>query len=161
MKERSVITRDGNSRVARLNTPTFPLLQPVTVGCIVWQPVRLKLTGTSRRIIICTRVHLCLCVALSVFLSSVDVIRSFTYVLRVVIWTSLKFVGRRAREKARGNNKRPLACTIKKKRKEIKPGTSGCGSFVIPYFQPSTSIDRLQIVSTTILGVNDTHVSEP
>ena len=51
---------------------------------------------------------------------------SFTYVLRIIILD----VGETAREKAR--------------KEEIKSGTSGCGSFVVPYFQPATSIDRLQ-----------------
>ena len=46
---------------------------------------------------------------------------SFTYVLRIIILD----VGETAREKAR--------------KEEIKSGTSGCGSFVVPYFQPATS----------------------
>ena len=29
---------------------------------------------------------------------------------------------------------------------EDKTGTSGCGSFVVAYFQPATSIDRLHYV---------------
>ena len=34
------------------------------------------------------------------------------------------------------------------KRKEInKTGTSGCGSFVVAYFQPATSINRLHTAS--------------
>ena len=36
-----------NSRVAWLNTSTFPLLKPVSFGCIVWQPVRLRRTGPT------------------------------------------------------------------------------------------------------------------
>ena len=49
----------------------------------------------------------------------------------------------RAREKARGNNNDPSHVPSKRK-EEIKSGTSGCGSFVVPYFQPATSTDRLQ-----------------
>ena len=39
----------------------------------------------------------------------------------------------------------PLADTIKKEKKEKmnKTEISGCGSFVVAYFQPATSIDRL------------------
>ena len=156
VKERPEVTRDGNSRVARLNTSTFPSLQPVTVGCIVWQPVRLKRTGTSHRIIICTRVHLhivfvllcSVCRSVSV-LSCVDVIRSFTYVLRVVIWTSLKDVGRE-HERKREAITNGLSHVPSKRTEEIKSGTSGCGSFVIPYFEPATSIDRLHIVWTIL-----------
>ena len=53
------------------------------------------------------------------------------YVL--VFWTSLK------------DEKRYqpiLADTIRKETKN-KPGTSGCGSFVVAYLQPTTVIDRL------------------
>ena len=32
-----------------------------------------------------------------------------------------------------------------KRKEEIKSGTSGCGSFVVAYFQPATSIDRLHM----------------
>ena len=68
----------------------------------------------------------------------VDVIRSFTYVLRVAIWTSLKDVVRQ------GERKREAISTASRKRKEKnKIGISGCGSFVVLYFQPATSIDRL------------------
>ena len=52
------------------------------------------------------------------------------------------------RERARegeSEEQRPLACNIK--RKEIKSGTSGCGSFVVPYFQPATfTTDHLQYI---------------
>ena len=48
----------------------------------------------------------------------------------------------RARENARRNNK-DLSYVPSKRKEEIKPGTSGCGSFVVPYFQPATSTDRL------------------
>ena len=71
------------------------------------------------------------------FRVSVYVIRSFTYVLRVVIYKTVT-----ARENARGNNNGPSYVPSKRK-EEIKSGTSGCGSFVVPYFQPATSIDRL------------------
>ena len=55
------------------------------------------------------------------------------YVL--VFWTSLK------------DEKRyqpTLADTIRKETKN-KPGTSGCGSFVVAFFQPATFIDRLHV----------------
>ena len=62
------------------------------------------------------------------------------------------------REKARGNNNGPSHVPSKRKeeiksakrkeeiksakrKEEIKSGTSGCGSFVVPYFQPATSVD--------------------
>ena len=48
-----------------------------------------------------------------------------------------------AREKARGNNN-DLSYVPSKRKEEIKSGTSGCGSFVVPYFQPATSTDHLQ-----------------
>ena len=47
-----------------------------------------------------------------------------------------------AREKARGNNN-DLSHVPSKRKEEIKPGTSGCVSFVVPYFQPATSTDHL------------------
>ena len=50
MKERSEVTRDGNSRVAkRLNTPTLPLplLWLVGFGCIVCQPAYLRRKGPT------------------------------------------------------------------------------------------------------------------
>ena len=50
----------------------------------------------------------------------------------------------RAREKARGNND-DLSYVPSKRKEEIKSGTSGCGSFVVPNFQPVTFIDRLQL----------------
>ena len=50
----------------------------------------------------------------------------------------------REREKARGNND-DLSYVTSKRKEEIKSGTSGCGSFVVPNFQPVTSIDRLQL----------------
>ena len=50
------------------------------------------------------------------------------------------------REKARGNN--DLSYVPSKGKEEIKSGTSGCGSFVVPYFQPATSTDRLHLYIT-------------
>ena len=48
------------------------------------------------------------------------------------------------REKVRGNNN-DLSYVPSKRKEEIKSGTSGCGSFVVPYFQPATSTtDHLQ-----------------
>ena len=40
-----------------------------------------------------------------------------------------------AREEARGNDNGPSHVASKRK-EEIKSGNSGCGSFVVPYFQP-------------------------
>ena len=34
-----------------------------------------------------------------------------------------------------------------KQKEDIKSGTSGCGSFVVVYFQPATSIDRLHAIN--------------
>ena len=51
----------------------------------------------------------------------------------------------RAREKPTGNNK-DLSHAPSKRKEEIKPGASGCGSFVVPYFQPATSTDRLHFL---------------
>ena len=86
-----------------------------------------------------------LCVALSVFfcaLTSFDLLR-----MCYVLWLRRHYKSEweRAREKARGNNN-DLSHVPSKRKEEIKPGTSGCGSFVVPYFQPATSIDRLHIV---------------
>ena len=47
------------------------------------------------------------------------------------------------REKARGNNNDLFSYVPSKRKEEIKSGTSGCGSFVVPYFQPATSTDHL------------------
>ena len=83
-------------------------------------------------------------------LSCVDVIQSFTYVLRVIILTSLNDVVRereRERQKASGdtNGLSQIPSKKEKKKEEIKSGTSGCGSFVVPYLQPATSTtDHLQ-----------------
>ena len=48
----------------------------------------------------------------------------------------------REKEQARGNNN-DLSYVPSKRKEEIHSGTSGCGSFVVPYFQPVTSTDRL------------------
>ena len=44
--------------------------------------------------------------------------------------------------KARGNNN-DLSHVPSNTKEEIQSGTSGCDSFVVPYFQPATSTDRL------------------
>ena len=49
-----------------------------------------------------------------------------------------------AREKARGNVI-GLSHVPSKGKEEIKSETFGCGSFVVPYFQTATSIDRVQL----------------
>ena len=46
------------------------------------------------------------------------------------------------RVKARGKNN-DLSHVPSKGKEEIKSGTSGCGSFVVPYFQPASSTDHL------------------
>ena len=46
------------------------------------------------------------------------------------------------REKVSGNNN-DLSYVPSERKEEIKSGTSGCGSFVVPYFQPATSTDHL------------------
>ena len=52
---------------------------------------------------------------------------------------------KREREKAREMNN-DLSHAPSKRNEEIKSGTSGCGSFVVPYFQPATSTtDRLHL----------------
>ena len=53
-----------------------------------------------------------------------------------------------AREKARGNNN-DLSYVPSKRKEEIKSGTSGCGSCVVPYLKPATSTDHLRDTSTT------------
>ena len=78
-------------------------------------------------------------------LSCVDVIQSFTYVLRVVILDVTKRRGVKAREKARCNTN-GLSQIPSKKEEEEKRGISGCGLFVVACFQPATSIDSLQIL---------------
>ena len=49
-----------------------------------------------------------------------------------------------AREGER-EEQRPLSYVPSKRKEEIKSGTSGCGSFVVPYFQPATSTDCLHL----------------
>ena len=76
-------------------------------------------------------------------LSCVDVVQSFTYVLCCDLDVTIR-PSETAQEKARGNNNSPLHVPSNRKEKEeIKSGTSGCGSFVVPYFQPATSLNRL------------------
>ena len=41
-----------------------------------------------------------------------------------------------------GNNN-DLLYVPSERKEEIKSGTSGCGSFVVPYFQPANSTDHL------------------
>ena len=81
------------------------------------------------------------CRSVSVLLC-VDVIRIFTYVLRVVILDVIERRGVRLRERARGNTNGLSQITIMKNNNN-KTGITGCSSFVVPYFQPATSIDRL------------------
>jgi len=57
---------------------------------------------------------LCVCV---VVLLCVNVIQSFTYVLCVVIWTSQEDMGRDSMRESERELQQPLACTIKKKRR--------------------------------------------
>ena len=45
-------------------------------------------------------------------------------------------------EKRRGNNN-DLSHVPSTRKEEIKSGTSGCGSFVVLYFQPATSTNHL------------------
>ena len=71
-------------------------------------------------------------------LSCVYVSRSFTYALRVDLDVTMRRHCKSEREKARGNNNE-LSYVPSTRKEEIKSGTSGCGSFVVPYFQPATS----------------------
>ena len=100
---------------------------------------------------ICTLCLCCctLCRSVNVLLC-VDDIQSVTYALRVVILDVTKRRGERERERERERQyQRPLADTIRRTKtnkqtnKTKQNGTSGCGSFVVLYFQPATSIDRL------------------
>ena len=77
-------------------------------------------------------------------LSCVDVIQFFTYVLHVVILDVTKRHDERVQERSERQYQQRLTDTITKKN-EMKTGTSGCGSFVVPYFQPATSIDCLHL----------------
>ena len=76
----------------------------------------------------------------------------FTYVLRVVVLDVTKRCGEIAREKTSGNTN-GLSHVLSKRKEEIKPGTSGCGSFVVPYFHPAASIDRLHLALRSGLEV--------
>ena len=106
------------------------------------------LVGLSR----CNRAHLhivfvllySVCRSVSIC-SRVDVIQAFTYVLRVVILDVTKRRGERQRERKREAipTVSRINYTIKRKEEKEKTGTSGCGSFVVLYFQPATSTDRL------------------
>ena len=62
----------------------------------------------------------------------------------LLFWTSLKDVVRESERESERQYQWPRACNIKRKEKN-KTGTSGCGSFVVAYFQPATSIDHLHI----------------
>ena len=65
---------------------------------------------------------------------------SFTCVLCVITLD----ISETVQEKARGNNySLSLLCVHIKQKRRNKSGTFGCGLFVVPYFQPATSIDRL------------------
>ena len=91
--------------------------------------------------VVCTLgVSLCLC------FSFVCVRHSIFYVC--VTCCDLDVTMRRhdkeEREKAIGKNN-DLSDVPSKRNEEIKSGTSGCGSFVVPYFQPAASTtDHLQ-----------------
>ena len=50
----------------------------------------------------------------------------------------------RQRERKRGNNNGPSHVPSNRK-EELKSGASGCGSFVVPYFQPAASTHRLHM----------------
>ena len=56
------------------------------------------------------------------------------------------------REKVNENNN-DLSYVPSKRKEEIKSGTSGCGSFVVSYFQPATNTtDRLHLALTIRIG---------
>ena len=58
----------------------------------------------------------------------------------------------RAREDER-EEQRPLLYVPSKRKEEIKSGTSGCGSFVVSYFQPATSTTgHLHLALTSRIG---------
>ena len=46
-----------------------------------------------------------------------------------------------------------------KKGEEIKPGTSGHGSFVFPYFQPAASTDRLHLALTSKISKQGSRIT--
>ena len=109
--------------VDRLYTALFSALEHT------WNRVHLHICVC---VVVCT-----LCVALSVFLC-VCVRHSIFYVCVACcdfdVTISLEWDG--ARE---GERELDLSYVPSKRKEEIKPGTSGCGSFVVPYFQPATS----------------------
>ena len=72
------------------------------------------------------------------------------YVLHVVILDVTKRCGETVPEKAKGNTNGLLHVPSKRK-EQIKSGTSGCGSTVVAYFQPVTSIDSLHSFFDQIL----------
>ena len=56
-------------------------------------------------------------------------------------------VPQRRRESARGTARGDTDClSYIPSEKMNKTGISGCGSFVVAYFQPATSINRLQVL---------------
>jgi len=58
----------------------------------------------------------------------------------LLFWTSLKDV---ARESARGSVRQYQSPLVKYHQKKInKTGTSGCGSFAVPNFQPATLVHQ-------------------
>ena len=63
----------------------------------------------------------------------------FTYVLRIIILD----VTKSQREKKREEITTAPRMYHQREKKKEKSGTSGCGSFVVAYFQPATSIGRL------------------
>ena len=88
-------------------------------------------------VVVCTVcVSLCRC-------SFVCIRRSIFYVCVTccVLDVTMRRHYQSVREKARGTNN-DLSYVPSKRKEEIKSGTSGCGSFVVPYFQPATSTSR-------------------
>ena len=83
--------------------------------------------------------HIVFVLVYSVCLS---VIQSVTYLLRVIILDVTKRRGESERTSER-RHQRPLVDTIVSEKKN-KTGISGCGSFVVAYSPPATSIERLQ-----------------
>ena len=75
--------------------------------------------------------------------SCVYVIQSFTCVTCCDLDVTNR-CSERAQEKASRNNNGPSRVPSNRK-EEIKSGTSGCGSFDVPYFHPATSIIRLHL----------------
>ena len=61
----------------------------------------------------------------------------------LLFWTSLKDMMRECKREVRGNTN--SVSQIPSQKNEMKTGTSSCGSFVVPYFQPATSIDCLHL----------------